>query len=215
MEFPEARIIIFCKAPIAGQVKTRLIPALGEADATQIHEILATHCIKSTIAANLCQVDLWCSPTQDHQFFRGFNNSDLLRLHTQAGTDLGARMAHAFESTLCHSAYAIIIGADCPVLDRSYLYHALQSLRDGSEVVIGPAEDNGYVLLGLRKMVPELFQDMAWGSPQVLPETLGRLNKNHINYQLLKMLWDVDRPEDVERLRNGGKALNSDFEKLH
>lgn len=198
LPFPDARIMVFAKAPIAGAVKTRLIPALGADGTAALHAMLTRHCIATAVAAQLCPIELWCSPDTNHPFFTQCSKDYGVTLWEQQGNDLGARMAHAFDTVLQQNPYAVIIGTDCPALTSQDLRTALDTLRDGFDAVIGPAEDGGYVLLGLRKAVPLLFEDIAWGSGAVLALTRERLKRLQWRWHELAPRRDVDRPEDLE-----------------
>ncbi len=191
--------MVFAKAPAAGAVKTRLIPVLGAEGAAALHATLARHCVATAVEPGLCPVELWCSPDIRHPFFARCSKDFGVTLHQQQGSDLGARMAHAFATVLQQSPYALIIGTDCPALSAQDLHVALQSLREGDDAVVGPAEDGGYVLLGLRKAVPLLFEDIAWGSGEVLALTRERLKRLQWRWHELAPRRDVDRPEDLEQ----------------
>ncbi|XOV89915.1 MAG: TIGR04282 family arsenosugar biosynthesis glycosyltransferase [Pseudomonadota bacterium] len=200
--YPHARIQVFCRAPVAGLAKTRLIPMLGESGAAALHEELAAARIRMSVGSGLAPVELWCEPSPDHPFFARFGAQ--VSLHTQVGADLGARMAAALEAGLVQAwpgqACAVLIGTDCPSLDAAYLAQALEMLKD-HDAVIGPAEDGGYGLIGLRRPVPHAFRHIAWGSDRVAAETCRVFNRERLRFALLPLLWDVDRPEDVERYR--------------
>ncbi len=197
----DARIMVFAKAPVAGAVKTRLIPALGAQGAAALHATLTRHCIATAVGSGLCPVDLWCSPDTSHPFFAQCSKDFGVTLHQQQGDDLGARMAHAFDSVLQQGPYAVIIGTDCPTLTTQDLRMALDTLQDGFDAVIGPAEDGGYVLLGLRKAAPLLFEDITWGSGEVLAVTRERLKRLQWRWRELAPRRDVDRPEDLAQLQ--------------
>ncbi len=109
-------------------------------------------------------------------------------------------MHHAAASALGDSDAVVLVGADCPGLGLDYMRRALDCLEQGADAVVGPAEDGGYVLLGLKRAAPELFHDMPWGSDQVLTKTRQRLRKLGWRWLELSVLWDLDRPEDLERL---------------
>jgi len=213
MQFAEARILLFCRAPLAGQVKTRLARAIGAESAARWHRALAAHCLQSIAPARLAPLQLWCSPDTRHAFFARQQARFPLSLHTQHGHDLGARMSHALDSALREAEYALLIGSDCPALGGDYLRQALQALRDGAPAVIGPAEDGGYVLLGLRRNDGTLFEDMPWGSSRVLALTRRRLGPDRCE---LPTLWDVDFIEDLRRLRReaGRLALGDELRRL-
>lgn len=197
MQFPEARIIIFARAPIPGQTKTRLIPALGAEGAAALHERLVIHALNTTTQANLCPVQLWCADTPEHPFFSQLQQRYPITLQQQQGCDLGQRMNNAFESILRQSPYALLIGSDSPSLTREDLHDALNTLKDGDDCVINPAEDGGYVLIGLRRPAPLIFQKIHWGSNTVLAATRQRLTEQKIRWRELKTHHDIDRPEDL------------------
>ncbi len=197
MQFPDACIIIFAKAPIPGQTKTRLIPALGAKGAAALHEKLVIHTLNTTTQANLCPVELWSADTTEHPFFDDLQRRYPITLKQQQGDDLGQRMSHAFDVTLAQRPYALLIGSDAPSLNRQDLHDALQALQQGTECVLNPAADGGYVLIGLRRANPALFQNIQWGSDAVLAATRQRLLKQNIRWRELKTHRDIDRPEDL------------------
>src|SRR6266853_5975008 len=151
------RVMVFARAPTPGEAKTRLIPALGEAGAAALHRRLVMHCLRAASDSRLGPVELWCAPDTSHPFFRECERRIGAGLHAQGEGDLGARMQRAFESALVHAARAILIGSDIPALSAQYLRDADQVLARGDDVAIGPAEDGGYVLVGLSRCDPELF----------------------------------------------------------
>ena len=197
---PGACIIVFAKAPEAGKVKTRLIPALGAQGAATLHEKLVRHTLVTVTQANLCAIQLWCAPSPSLPFFERCQNDFSVSLHEQSGNDLGERMHHAITIALQKYTYAIIIGTDCPALTTPYLYQALDALQHGASVVLGPAQDGGYVLIGASQSHPRLFSGIAWGTASVLNETRAHLRELKWQWQELTELWDVDRPEDLPRL---------------
>jgi rSAM/selenodomain-associated transferase 1 len=113
-------------------------------------------------------------------------------------------MAHAFHETLKWTTQALLIGTDCPSLTVDDLREAAEVLRKGIDAVIGPAEDGGYILIGLRRCVPDLFTGISWGTGSVLDQTRRRLRELRWKWHELSEQWDVDRPEDVERLKREG-----------
>lgn len=198
MRFPDARLMIFAKAPVAGSAKTRLAPTLGEQGAADLHAQLTERILHTAITANLAPVEIWCSPDCSHRFFQAVTSAVGRRV--QHGEDLGERMANAFDAALIHHPYAVLVGTDCPAMTADYLARAFALLDGGADAVLGPAEDGGYVLLGLRRTDKHLFEDVAWGTNRVLDETCERLTALSWRWQELETLWDVDRPEDLERL---------------
>jgi len=194
------RIVVFAKAPEPGKVKTRLIPALGEAGAAALHRRLVIHSLRAAQEADLGPVELWCAPDTRHAFFAECERDFGVSLHSQCEGDLGARMRRAIETILERAKRAILVGSDIPALSAQYLRDAERALSGARDVVIGPAEDGGYVLIGLERSDPELFRDIPWGEPEVLAETRGRIAALRWRCFELPALWDVDRPEDLERL---------------
>lgn len=200
MQFPHSRILIFAKAPEAGRVKTRLIPALGGDGAALLQQRLLDHTLDWVTQAALCPVELWCAPDDRHPAFRSLAACHGITLRAQQGADLGQRMAHAARSALADAQQVLLIGNDCPVMKADYLRAALQALQQGKEVVFGPAEDGGYVLLGLRRCHDVLFSDLPWGSERVMAVSRRRVAELGLPTEELAVLWDLDRPEDWQRL---------------
>lgn len=200
MQFPDARILIFAKAPEPGYAKTRLIPALGADGAADLQSRLLERMIREVSTANLCPVELWCAPNTNHPVFQDLAGGYALSLYSQIDGDLGERMCFAADEALCRSGMVLLIGVDCPLMDADYLRHALDWLGGDDDAVLGPAEDGGYVLLGLKCSEPSLFQDIPWGSDEVLACTRTKLKALGMRWRELLVLWDLDRPGDLERL---------------
>lgn len=193
--------MVFAKAPTPGRVKTRLAPALGEVAAAALYRQLAERTLSTAVAAGLGQVELWCAPGTQDAFFLSCAERHGVGLRAQGEGDLGVRMAHALEFALAEGSPGLLIGSDCPVFTPEYLRDAAAALANGDDAVFGPAEDGGYVLIGLaRGPAAPLFQDIAWGSATVMQETRARLARLNWRWRELATLWDVDRPEDLPRL---------------
>jgi rSAM/selenodomain-associated transferase 1 len=193
-------IAILAKAPIAGGVKSRLISALGAESAALLAARMIDHAIDTACAAALGPVVLWAAPDLTHRQFQVLRQQHAIALACQPDGDLGARM-HA--AVVAAGAPVLVVGADCPALTVKHLGAAARALREHDAVVI-PAEDGGYVLIGLRKPAPLLFTGMAWSASSVMAETRQRLKTLGLTWRELAPLWDVDRPEDVARLRRTG-----------
>ncbi len=207
MRYPQARILVFCKPPIPGEAKTRLIPALGAAGAAALHAELARATLARAVNSGLAPVDLWAGAQPEHTFFQRLHADFECAVLMQRGDDLGARMAQALETTLADAAFAVLIGTDCPVLNENYLAQACAALANGADAVLGPAEDGGYVLIGLSRFDPAVFSGVAWGTSAVLKQTRQRLVGLAWSVTELDTLWDLDRPNDLERLRVLGSVL--------
>jgi hypothetical protein len=204
MKTKDFRLIVFAKAPIPGRVKTRLIPMMGPEAAAALHEKLAIRALTTAVKANLGQIDLWCSPSIKHPFFIRCSREFQVKLYKQPEGDLGKRMGDALKKTLKKASNVILIGTDCPSFTEKDLKEAARALGLGAKAVLGPAEDGGYVLIGMRHYSPELFKEIPWGTGSVMEETRRRLKKLGWRWHELRKFLDVDRPEDVERLVREG-----------
>src|SRR5436309_15691401 len=187
------RVMVFARAPTPGRAKTRLIPALGEAGAAALHRRLVMHCLRAATDAQLGPVELWCAPDAGDPFFRECERRFGVSLRTQGQGDLGARMLGAFEAALARASRAILVGSDIPALSAQYLRDAERVLAGGDDVVIGPAEDGGYVLIGLSHCDAELFREIPWGGPEVLPETRRRIAAPRWRLSELPTRWGLAR----------------------
>ncbi len=203
MLYPQGRILVFCKAPEPGKVKTRLAKNIGDEAAATIHEYLAWHCLQKISHQNIAPIELWCAPNIRHAFFQRCETVFGVTLKKQVGKDLGERMGNAFSDALSLCRYPLIIGTDCPGIDSEYLMAAFSALQNNT-TVIAPAEDGGYVLIGLREVQAQIFMDMPWGSSRVFGETVARL---YGSVKYLETRWDVDRMEDILRLREATEML--------
>lgn len=199
------RIMIFAKAPTPGLVKTRLIPALGERGAAELQRELIERTLCTAKHAGLGAPELWCAPGPDDPFFVDCAKTHGVALHMQCEGDLGLRMADALESALAAGSPGLLIGCDCPSLTPEYLRDAAALLASGIDAVFGPAEDGGYVLVGVaRGPAAQLFEGIPWGTASVMQETRGRLASGKWRWRELGLMWDLDRPEDLQRLRAQG-----------
>ncbi|MBI2311742.1 MAG: TIGR04282 family arsenosugar biosynthesis glycosyltransferase [Betaproteobacteria bacterium] len=197
-------ILVFAKAPEPGKVKTRLVPLLGADGAAALHRDLVRHALATANSAGLGPVELWCAPDERHPFFAACAQEFGIALKPQGEGDLGARMLRAFEATLGQTPRALLIGSDCPSLTSEDLRNAACALETGNDAVFTPAEDGGYMLVGLTRAAPELFEGVAWGTPMVMAETRKHLSELGWHWQELPTRWDVDRPEDYARLVREG-----------
>lgn len=196
------RLAVYAKAPVPGAVKTRLAPVLGEAGAAALHRWLVRRALATAQASGAYAVSLWCAPDCTHPFFAQCESDYGVTLHEQSGADLGARMRHTFEALL-PAGPVLLMGSDCPSVSDTDLRAAAASLRT-HDVVLQPAEDGGYVLVGLRCPVPQIFDGVAWSTPTVMRETRRRLRLAGVSWREMPARWDVDRPADWERLKQTG-----------
>ncbi len=189
-------LLVFAKAPEPHHAKTRLIPALGAESAAALHARLVEQTIETACSTQGVRVELWCTPNCTHAFFVELQQRFDIQLHEQEGIELGQRMAHALASALQTADRAVLIGSDCPELDRLYVEEAFDALRE-ADAVLGPALDGGYVLIGLRRTAPSLFEQIPWGTDRVLELTRAGLDRLGWRWIELPPLRDLDRPEDL------------------
>ena len=200
---PDAAIAVFAKAPVPGAVKTRLAGVLGADAAASLHAGLVRHALSTALRAAVGPVSLWCAPDTAHPFFARCADEFGARLEPQLGNDLGERMLRAFEPAWRSAVRLLVIGSDCPALTAAGLEAAAQALR-AKDAVFVPAEDGGYVLVGLARPLPGVFEDIPWGTGAVMARTRERLRSAGASWTELPPLWDVDRPDDYARLQREG-----------
>jgi rSAM/selenodomain-associated transferase 1 len=191
-------VAVLAKAPIPGFAKTRLIPVLGAAGAASLQERLIERAVTTASAAAIGPITVWATPHEGHPVFGALRSRLGIGLVRQGNGDLGARMLAAFVAA---DGPALVMGTDCPALEPGHLRIAAKILCLGTEVVVFPAEDGGYVLMGMRKPQPELFCGLSWGTPGVMEETRRRLHQCGLSWQEPVTSWDVDLPQDLERLQ--------------
>lgn len=199
MRYHDSVVLLFAKAPVEGKVNTRLITDIGVSTATRLQHDLIHHRLLMLSKANLCDVRLLCAPDSGHDCFVQCRQQYPITLIEQSGSDLGERMANAIQDALREYKFCIVIGTDAPALDGIAVQRALDTLHEGAEVVFVPAEDGGYVLVGMRQPYDFLFQEITWGSAAVMQQSRNKLDKNNIFYKELATCWDVDRLEDYQR----------------
>ena len=198
-ELRRVQIAILAKAPIAELAKTRLIPALGPRGAARLQRQLTRQTVQCALDARLGPVTLWCAPHAQHRFFRALQRTTGVNCLVQASGDLGDRMHTAFRLH-CTQGPLLLVGTDCPVLRPSHLRKAAHALCDGDDAVFYPAEDGGYVLVGLRQPQAGLFESMTWSTSTVMSETRVRTRSLGLRMRELEPLWDIDVPADLSRL---------------
>ncbi len=209
----EPCLVVFARAPVAGQVKTRLFSssapagsapggALTAEQAAAVHAAFVADVCCNGARSGIARRRLYVAGDLAHPQLLSAAGEHGYTLHAQAGADLGARMAAAIAAELAAGASAVLlIGTDSPTLPLSYLQQAAAWLHDSADVVLGPATDGGYYLIGARRPIPELFAaGVSWGTAQVLPTTLQRLRQlaqAGARVALLPFFYDVDTPQDL------------------
>jgi rSAM/selenodomain-associated transferase 1 len=191
-------VAVLAKAPIPGFAKTRLIPVLGACGAAMLQGRLVERAVETACAAAVGPVSLWTAPDETHPAFQAISARLAIALARQAEGDLGARMLAAITQA---NSCVLVIGSDCPALTPDHLRTAAEVLRNRADVVVIPAEDGGYALIGMRTPEPELFSDMPWSTPGVMDETRRRLRTLGLTWHEPTTLWDVDLPRDLVRMR--------------
>jgi len=187
------RVIIMCKAPVAGRVKTRLTTVFTPEEAAMIYQSMAETVIRkaSTLFSD-CRI---ASDNIAHPFFEKFR----LKMMEQGEGDLGDRMSRLMQQTFSDGAGSVLfLGTDSPHMDPSRLVEAVRQLGE-YEAVIGPVEDGGYDLIAMKRPATELFDDIRWGSEHVLQETLERAKAADISIGQLDVSFDLDTPESLQR----------------
>lgn len=196
-------LLLFTRYPLAGHTKTRLIPALGREGAAQLQRQLTEKTLRTAeYLAARCPLSLAITHAggTTAQMMTWLGPNHLYR--EQGSGDLGAKMARAFTASFKNGhQQVVIIGSDCPDLSTEILATAFAKLAH-HDLVLGPARDGGYYLIGLRRPCPELFSRRSWGTALLLAETLAVAKKLALNPYLLEELTDVDRPEDLKYISN-------------
>ena len=198
----KTRIVIFAKAPVAGRVKTRLIPALGADGAARLAEEMLRATLKEADATSL-RVELCASPHPDSAEWQPFLPP--VPATDQGEGGLGERLARAAARVIEAGENVLLIGADCPELGSTRLKLAAERLNY-HDAVIHPAEDGGYVLLGLSKHHPSLFEGIAWSTASVAAETIARIEALGWSLHIADTLRDIDEPEDLAHVSGRGQS---------
>ena len=189
------RLMIFAKAPEPGRVKTRLAPAVGSENAARLHAAF----VRDVVARHRRPgraLTVWRAGDLAHPLWAELG----VPLEAQPAGDLGHRMRWAFEREGAAGEAVVILGTDSPSLPPALVDAAFEALTR-VPVVLGPACDGGYYLLGLRACAPPIFEGVPWGTGAVLTDTLAALQRAGLRYALLPFWYDVDRPADLTLLR--------------
>lgn len=206
-EINDGVVLIFARSPCPGKVKTRLIPELGWEGALNLYLNLLTRLISMLDQSDL-NIELHVLGDLEAPELKKLNKDYDIKILPQSGDDLGERMELAASNALIHYRYVALVGTDCPGMNQDILADTFKWLKQGADAVIAPAEDGGYVLLGLQNVDPCLFKGIAWGSEKVANQTRDCLNRLGWNYVEHPLMWDVDRPEDWHRLKSNPRYLD-------
>ena len=189
METKRPLLLIFCKAPVRGKVKTRLAKTIGDNNALKIYQQLL-HKTAEVVQGLEVDLHIWYS---DHLTATAFHSLQG-KTFIQQGDDLGTRMARAFKQGFATHQKVIIIGTDLWSLQKQMIHTAIEQL-DQNDAVVGPSTDGGYYLLGTRNFIPQLFENKSWSTSTVLSDTLKDLTTKKV--YLLEEKTDIDTYEDV------------------
>jgi hypothetical protein len=195
-------LMLFTRYPQPGQTKTRLIPYLGQHGAATLQRHMTEYLFEQMqgLRQHAVQTEVHFSGGSFAQMQRWLGSQGLYRPQGSGG--LGQKLIAAFQQGFQAGLRRIvIIGSDCPSIEPQQILHALQRLQH-HDVVIGPATDGGYYLIGLRQVMPELFQDIAWGTDTVFQQTVAAAQQLQRTVSYLEPLTDIDRPEDLPIWQN-------------
>ena len=199
METPGSELlIVFTRYPDPGKVKTRLIPVLGKKGSAVLHREMTLHTLKTAKQlAHQRSISLEVHGQGANEYLMGKVFGDDLCYGRQCPGGLGERMLNSFRQGFHEKmGKVIIIGTDCPGIKVELLEQAFSEL-DKYDLIIGPANDGGYYLIGMKTIIPALFEDIPWGSGDVLLRTITKAKKMALSLSLLTPLGDVDQPEDL------------------
>jgi hypothetical protein len=204
---------VFAKVPRPGAVKSRLAAGIGPDAAARVYDAFLRDFLPRLAPLPFERV-LAYAPESAQGYFQLLTGSDFV-LEPQSGSDLGERMRAFFDRRFRDGAqHVVLVGSDSPNLPLSRVHDAFASL-DRCEIVLGPSDDGGYYLLGARRLVPELFAGITWGTPAVLAETTRRLASIGVVPALLESFYDVDVPRDLTRLAADIAAARRDGHDPH
>lgn len=195
----ENSLIVFIKNPEFGKVKTRLSQTLGDEFAYKFYESCVNYTLSEVYKLDKKNVDvnLFFSSLAPESKIEKWNN-EKFNIYKQNGIDLGERMQNAFKAIFNNgSKKAIIIGTDLPDISEKLICNSF-SLFDRYDVVIGPSNDGGYYLLGMKEYYPQIFDEIKWSTNEVLKSTLDKLSKEKIKTKIIDELIDIDTKDDLE-----------------
>jgi len=195
-------VVVFSKAPVPGEAKRRLIPALGAAGAAALSARLIRRVVGEAVASGVGPVQLCCAGDIDHRVFVSLSVEHKIPRHAQQGGDLGVRMRAALQGAVAAPGPAVVVGTDCPGLTARVFRQAAQ-LMECHDAVLGPAFDGGYVLLALREPHAMLFEGIPWSTEQVAALTRGAMQALGWRWAEIGPFYDIDWPTDLKHLPAG------------
>lgn len=203
-------VTIMAKAPRPGEVKTRLCPPFSTEEAAELYRCFLLDKIEQVRALKTANPAIAYTPVGGKRYFEEIAPDFVLI--PQQGPDLGARLADSFYQLFTRGyTGALAIDSDTPTLPTHYLEQALDLIATPTiDLVLGPSDDGGYYLIGLRTLYRELFEEMTWSTAEVMPETIRRAEVKGLKVSTLPLWFDVDTPEDLERLRTSLQNSEAD-----
>lgn len=207
--------MIFAKTPRAGRVKTRLAADIGAAAARDLYCAMLEYTVRSVTRPAVASVVLYVYPDADAPFFQALSSRYPVKLCRQAGRDLGERMANAIDEQMQDADFVILIGSDCLLIDEPYLLQAANRLAAGVPLVFGPADDGGYVMVGMNERHTKIFEDISWGSEKVMAQSRNRCCQLGLRMEELPALFDIDTVMDWQRLQRDYPRIVSQLNNLN
>ncbi len=200
-------LIVFVKYPNPGKVKTRLAKKIGNERATYYYSLMAKQIIDQVSQSDNYSTTIFFDPPEKEKKVIRWLGNGIKKFMPQSGANLGKKIANSFEQVISSGARrSIIIGTDCVEVTKEIVNRAFE-LLGRADVILGPTEDGGYYLLGLKCFAPELFENIDWSTERVLNQTLDRINEKNLSYELLEKLKDIDTVNDLAELQ---RSLNNE-----
>jgi len=210
----KSALVLFAKAPVAGEVKTRLQPEITSENSARLQEAMIKDSISLISEINNVEKIIYFLPGEKKYIFEKFTDGLPFRLNCQNGVDLGKKMENAFKDLFNKGFFrVVVIGVDSPTLPKEYINKAFIEL-DKADLVIGPSEDGGYYLIGLKEKVLPVFSPVEWGSNRVLSQTEELVKKNNLKLSILPVHYDIDTIEDLRHLKTHLKLLSRSGENV-
>ena len=202
-------LVVMSKAPRPGESKTRLVPPLTPEEAAAFAEALLIDQLNHLTKLTGAEIFVAFTPQNAAAFFRALVPAGF-SCFSQEGEDIGERMRQAFQHLLTRGfKRVLLIGSDLPPLPLATLHAAYASLSAGQDIVLGPTHDGGYYLVGMSRLVVDVFAGIHWSRPDVLARTLDKISRASLSYELLPVCQDIDTPEDLARLYKEQQAKAS------
>jgi len=200
-------LVILTRAPWPGQTKTRLVPPLSYTEAADLAEALLLDQLEHLATFDAARLFIAFTPENAAVFFESFIGRGFT-CFAQQGQSLGERMSHAFQHLFASGFENIIlIGSDLPTLPVRFFHQGYASLEKSADVVLGPSADGGYYLVGMKRMIAAMFDDIGWSGADVLSQTTNKLDDLSLKHELLSEWYDIDTVKDLEHLQSQAKCL--------